>query len=71
MRSEREIVEQIKYVQEKIDKDPVYSPALRANKKERDALIWVISKGDEIPTIENILKDILFELKKLTSNEKQ
>ena len=70
MRSEREIIERLQDVEERIQSPTLSIAGKKHLTAEKWLLFWDSEKRDESkPNTDDILKDILFELKKITSKE--
>lgn len=67
MRSEREIIERMQDVEERMSSPTIGIAAKKQLQKEKWLLFWVLEKRDDKkPNTDDLLKDILFELRKIT-----
>lgn len=68
MRSEREIIERLHEIEASLEKGNASQVGKKILDAEKWLLVWVLAKRDDSkPNTDDLLKDILFEIKKLTA----
>lgn len=70
MRSEREIIEKIQDIEERISNHTCSIAGKKLLQEQKYLLHWVLEKRDDKkPNTDDLLKDILFEIRKITYKE--